>query len=275
MRGDMKMKRQHEVRFLTFGICLIVVTALPFLFFCTLKLFGFADSTVADAVPEAAVSLNQADTDFQEEPACLVSIRSPVLYITVPAQKCLNVVCGEGCTVREPEAEEAVAEPEDPTAVEEPEEIAWYHGANVYDFVHWSAILSFTVTISIVGVMSSILTRSNGYRRNVRIDNATDIITIMFFTSVSGFLLLMLCIGGFLGGSLFPRFDGGIKNFGFNSWSGLDFRGPEWGKLAVWAYISGFYERFIPGVFDQLLDGERKSQIGGQENGGATKEGSP
>lgn len=255
------MRRQHRVRFLTFGLSMIGLTVIPFALFCVLKLLGFHDNTAADFSAEAVVMQDDGgfeDTDGFGTAACRLEIISLNVTINIPSEKCLRLECGEGCTLTEFEEEDEEAEVVDAVPVPEEEFVLpWYRGDNVYDFVHWSAIVSFTITISIIGVMSSVVSRSGARGRAVNINSVSDVVSVLFFSSVAGVLLLMLCIGGFLGGNLFPSFEGGIKNFGFNSWSGLDFRGPEWGKLAVWAYISGFYERFIPGLFDRILEQNR------------------
>jgi hypothetical protein len=61
-------------------------------------------------------------------------------------------------------------------------------------------------------------------------------------------LLLLLFIGGFIGGNLFPDF----TNIGFfriyHSFSGIE----GWAKLFVWTFIAGFSERLMPDLLSNF-----------------------
>ena len=124
-----------------------------------------------------------------------------------------------------------------------------------YAFWQWASIFSVAISFCAMGFITSILTR-NG-RRFIDSDNR-NITILALFSIVTGFIVVTLFAGGFLQGTLFPNFSGDILDFGFNSWSALKFRGQDWFKLALWAYIAGFYERFLPGILNDLMKKQKE-----------------
>jgi hypothetical protein len=74
---------------------------------------------------------------------------------------------------------------------------------------------------------------------------------------------------------MFPTFTGAEANFGFNSWSALKFRGDDWFQLAIWCYIAGFYERFIPQVLDQVMKRAAEEDKGIADEASGGKSGDP
>lgn len=133
-----------------------------------------------------------------------------------------------------------------------------------YALWQWSAIVSVTVTFSIIGVASSIIFRRRDIHQYVDLKSFSDVFVMFFLSVVCGLLLLCLLVGGYLKGGIFPEFRSSTERFGLNSWIQTEFRLDGWGKLAVWAYISGFYERFISGVFDRLLKVGESTRVQGE-----------
>lgn len=124
----------------------------------------------------------------------------------------------------------------------------------------WIAIISLAVTSSVLGVLVSALSRK--YSEGEVVDGSlSNVFTVIFLGIVSASILLCLFIGGFISGELFPDF---WENNTQGSWICLNFRMDSWGKLAVWSFISGFYERFVPNILDKLLSQHDRPSASGR-----------
>ncbi|MDX0140803.1 hypothetical protein GOC46_28870 [Sinorhizobium meliloti] len=121
-------------------------------------------------------------------------------------------------------------------------------------------IVSWTLFFSALGTISSMLPRAEGQNLSFMASRYPVFVTV---AATSGILTLCLFIGGFVSGTLFPNFSSASSSL-----LDLSFRGADWFKMAIWAYISGFYERFIPSILNTLTtratgDGPR----GGSDTG--------
>jgi hypothetical protein len=142
-----------------------------------------------------------------------------------------------------------------------------------YHSVLWISIISWTLFFSTLGFMSSILPRAENERRKIR---QSQFPVFVLVSAISGLLTFSLFAGGFVSGSLFPSFNS-ADGKSLPSALDLQFIGDEWFKLAVWAYISGFYERFVPNILSTLTSkasiAEEKKQPEPEDEGREAKVG--
>lgn len=119
-----------------------------------------------------------------------------------------------------------------------------------YALWQWAAIFSICISFCMMGTSTSTIMRISADSNVLR---STNLVAMFFSASVASLLLVSVFAGGLMQGNLFPNFSGDVENFGFNSWNALKFRGQDWFKLAIWAYISGFHERFLPDILSDLM----------------------
>lgn len=146
--------------------------------------------------------------------------------------------------------------PEDKNNLTEEEDESEDFEQNAYEYPlwQWLSILSFAIGFSLLGITSSVVARGAARNKTDNNRRSAGVIITYFMAAASGVLMVSLFAGGILQGTLFPDFTGDELNFGFNSWVALKFRGSDWFKLAIWCYVAGFYERFIPNVLDRVLE---------------------
>ena len=116
-----------------------------------------------------------------------------------------------------------------------------------YVGVNWLAIFSCASLFGAIGVMVSLVLRREIDERLVGMHTFALLLVVYSLGAIFGMLILCLFVGGFLQGSLFPRFENG-------SWTELNFRSRDWGQLAIWAFLAGFSERLMPSLFDQIFE---------------------
>jgi hypothetical protein len=256
----------------------LIVLAAPIVVFSTLKYRGLSDISVGVQ--------SEADTaaDYQPEPSgCILRLKidssqkdfadgNPCGVLLCEGGICaghLEYDSGADIFAAQPQvgqraeaayAELTSSEPEDEQPADDGTEVA--QGPYDYPLWQWLSIFSVAVTFSTIGVASSLAAR-NRTILGLRLDGSVaSIFVVYFFSALSGVLIVCIFASGIIQGQLFPSFSGDVENFGFNSWSALKFRGTDWFKLALWAYVSGFYERFLPDMLDRIV---KRSQDEGEE----------
>jgi hypothetical protein len=266
--------RKYIYILLTMFVC--VVTLLPFFTFAYLKYNGLEDAAAQYDVIE------ELDT-----PSCMLAISLPSFEkIEDNGDICVTVLCSSGgCGFQSRHgnqlttyasndaaraelvafAEKAQPADDNPDDAGEADEEPLEETAINYEYSlwQWLSILSIGITFSLLGIITSVVSRRGSSSGGNLAKDASGFTVVYFMSVASALVMISLFAGGFLQGSMFPNFSGDILNFGFNSWSALKFRGDDWFQLALWCYIAGFYERFIPDVLDQVM---KRSADGAKEH---------
>ncbi|NKN36506.1 hypothetical protein HFC70_09070 [Agrobacterium sp. a22-2] len=273
----------YRFRFVLFILIALIVTALPAGIFAYLKYNGLEDESWAGMQDEEA---------FEEEEyaSCRVIVKFQGFEKTFPSNTvCLALICDKsGCAIQSKNSGEetlylenaalaagvtadykrallsddqdadSLTEPSEETGEEEEQELSSRYK---YPLWQWLAIFSVAITFSLVGTTTSLIFRGGATLKENLYDDLRGLGVVLFFAWATGIIVTALFAGGLLQGAMFPNFSGDIESFGFNSWSALKFRGQDWFKLAVWCYIAGFYERFLPDALQQLVRkaGEEKT----------------
>jgi hypothetical protein len=124
------------------------------------------------------------------------------------------------------------------------------NGANEglnYNFFVWLAAASLAASFAVIGVLFSYISRQKN-NENITVEKPIQYsIIVCVIGVVSSAVLMSLFVGGFLQGELFP-------NLSYDSFIMARIKGPDWGKLAFWSFVSGFSERFIPMLIDQFVE---------------------
>lgn len=76
-------------------------------------------------------------------------------------------------------------------------------------------------------------------------------IFMIAFTSSLGLLMMLLLVGKFISGNLFPNFSYTYAPFRHMS-------AENWAKLMVWCFIAGYSERLIPNILDKIIGSYEK-----------------
>jgi hypothetical protein len=79
---------------------------------------------------------------------------------------------------------------------------------------------------------------------------------VPFVGGVFGLLVVLLFLGQFVSGSLFPS----IFSIGFTH---LYLSPPSWAKLMIWTFIGGFSERFVPELLGKLVESNGNIHVSG------------
>jgi len=114
------------------------------------------------------------------------------------------------------------------------------------------------------GCMGSLVSYLSRGRKSMDEDfkNKSFVISIHVVGSIFGILMLLLFLGGFIKGNLFPYFDSSIGFLNiYRQFSGIE----NWAKLFVWAFIAGFSERLVPELLSNFTSKISKSSS--DENG--------
>lgn len=118
----------------------------------------------------------------------------------------------------------------------------------------WAALFSGAAFFSCLGSLVSYSSRGNIDDRYIQ--DGSFALSMHIVGSVFGMILLLLFIGGFVAGNLFPNFnDVGFYRiyWGFSSTEG-------WARLFVWAFIAGFSERLMPNLLENVARRIEKSK---------------
>lgn len=202
---------------------------------------------------ECGILLNQGSARIEDTDSSQVRARLQALY----REKFEHAA--------ELEHEEIVEEAEPPAkSAVEAYIVASNENRYGYALWQWMSVFSTAIVMTQVGFLTSVYTKENGKITGIYHLNFAFVI---MYGIICGIIMVSLFASGLLQGSLFPEFSGDELNYGFNSISALKIRGPDWFKLAIWCYIAGFYERFLPSIFSDLL----RSSKGNAEGGPASR----
>lgn len=122
----------------------------------------------------------------------------------------------------------------------------------IYIGINWLAIFSCAALFGAIGVMISIIVRRDIDEKFQNIHIFPLVLILYIVGSIFAIIMLSLFVGGFLQGSLFPKFEDG-------SWLSLNFRSGDWGQLVIWSFVAGFSERLMPGMVDRIASQMEKS----------------
>jgi hypothetical protein len=118
----------------------------------------------------------------------------------------------------------------------------------------WFALFSSAAFFSCVGSLVSYSAR--GAVNEKDIEDGSLVLSMHIVGSVFGIILLLLFIGGFIAGNLFPKFsDIGFLRI-YHGFSSVH----EWAKLFIWTFIAGFSERLMPDLLGNVAKRIQESQ---------------
>jgi hypothetical protein len=117
-----------------------------------------------------------------------------------------------------------------------------------YAAMQWLGAFSVAAGFGALGVWTSFLSRRNDLLKPAKISFGYTIILAYLLGCVLGCILLLLFVGNFLSGNLFPDFNTGDKSF-----INLGIHLTDWAKIMIWCFVSGFSERLIPDFLDNLV----------------------
>jgi hypothetical protein len=110
----------------------------------------------------------------------------------------------------------------------------------------WIALFASAAFFSCLGALISYSARGHVDESYVR--DGSLALSMHLVGSVFGVLLLLLFLGGFIAGTLFPSF----ADVGFNRIYQHFSRPNEWAKLFVWSFLAGFSERLMPDLLQNV-----------------------
>ncbi len=113
----------------------------------------------------------------------------------------------------------------------------------------WIALFSAASMFSCVGSLVSHLSRLNS--ADVDVENESFLLSLHVLGTIFGIVILLLFLGGFVQGELFPDFRGAGFLSLHTQFSSVD----GWAKLLIWTFVAGFSERLVP---DLLMNISRK-----------------
>jgi hypothetical protein len=110
----------------------------------------------------------------------------------------------------------------------------------------WIALFTSSAFFSCMGSLMSYLSRNRDIKNDIR--NNSFVLSLHLVGSIFGVLMLLLFLGGFIDGNLFPSFDdAGYLRF-YHTFTGIQ----NWAKLFVWTFIAGFSERLMPELLSNI-----------------------
>lgn len=114
-----------------------------------------------------------------------------------------------------------------------------------YVGMEWLAVFSAGISMGVIGAATNHMLL-NANRRDEQDISAWATLAILLFGAVFAFILILIFLGGFIQGSLFP-------NMTSRGWISIYLSMSDWAKLMVWCFIAGFSERFVPNFFQNLI----------------------
>lgn len=106
----------------------------------------------------------------------------------------------------------------------------------------WLALFSSAAFFSCLGSLVSYSARRHVNERDI--EDGSLVLSMNIVGAVFGIILLLLFIGGFVAGSIFPNFrDIGLFQI-YANFSDV----KDWAKLFIWTFIAGFSERLMPNL---------------------------
>jgi hypothetical protein len=110
----------------------------------------------------------------------------------------------------------------------------------------WAALFFSAALFSCIGSLVSYAGRDHSTEQNIQYGSLA--LSMHLVGSVFGIILLLLFLGGFIAGTLFPDF----SNVGFFRVFHNFYKVQDWAKLFVWAFIAGFSERLMPDLLQNV-----------------------
>jgi hypothetical protein len=118
-----------------------------------------------------------------------------------------------------------------------------------YPAMQWLGAISIAAGFGALGVWTSFLSRRKDLLEPARIKFDWTIVLAYLLGCVLGIIFLLLFIGNFLSGNLFPA----ISSGGDPAFIASTIHFVDWAKIMIWCFISGFSERLIPNMLDNLV----------------------
>lgn len=120
----------------------------------------------------------------------------------------------------------------------------------------WFAIFSSAAVFSCMGALVSYSSRE--IHLDHEVDTNAYILSLHIVGSIFGIILLLMFIGGFIAGNLFPNFGYDLGAFTiYSSFHSV----AEWAKLFIWSFVAGFSERLVPTLLLNLSKKLENSSI--------------
>jgi hypothetical protein len=116
-----------------------------------------------------------------------------------------------------------------------------------YAAMQWLGAFSVAAGFGALGVWTSFLSRRTNQLEPAKIKFGYTTILAYLLGCILGSIFLLLFVGNFLSGNLFPDLkseDAFVK---------LTIHLTDWAKIMVWCFVSGFSERLIPNFLDDLV----------------------
>jgi hypothetical protein len=110
----------------------------------------------------------------------------------------------------------------------------------------WIALFTSSAFFSCMGSLMSYLSRNRDLKNDLK--NNSFVLSLHLVGSIFGVLMLLLFLGGFIDGNLFPSFDNAGYFRLYHAFSGIQ----NWAKLFVWTFIAGFSERLMPELLSNI-----------------------
>jgi hypothetical protein len=132
----------------------------------------------------------------------------------------------------------------EPSYAERFRDLKWVRGGGLTTLMTWWSIFALSISASCWGLLLSHASR-DGFKSS-EVEDGSLIYSMRYIGTIFGVLIVLIFLGGFVAGSLFPSFAGvSFRNIYF------EFSDPsQWARLLLWAFIAGFAERLIPNLLN-------------------------
>lgn len=121
----------------------------------------------------------------------------------------------------------------------------------------WLSLILVSAASSSMGMFISFVSRLDSSAKLTALDQKTIFVSIHVFGSVFGVMLILLFLGDFVGGNLFPKLipdgESGFRDLFF----GMTYV-ETMAKVIVWTFIAGFSERLIPTMLENFASQLKK-----------------